>query len=340
MLRSPTYLDYNDCIKLSILLPNFTCTVGQHHDVLGDSSLDTLLNCADSGISRGNDYGCCNVGNNDGTCSGTSRNSDTDNIEMDHSYHNVDNDGTCLANDVDNISEVKLTSQQWLVLFAKYDLSDLQSELQKVDPDAYDHKYKDYHSDDLYELLGGSRQHFFNYLVSVGLTASVVLNIQEESFRNRFVTVRKKNREVLIQSIQNSMGNSPDSEHSQVSEMIDSFLCSSSGSPASSSCSSPSIDKGCNNDLKATQRNTSEHNCDVEYNQHNDHGRMRNDDYNTCLRATSYYFPGIILHSDSNFFVRLLSIICVNSYCRSLYFDIIFILFFFSCSAHRWIYQW
>jgi TPR repeat protein len=228
-------------------------------DLIGGSLSSGLSTCADSSlrhIDTNIENGTCNI------------------------------DGTCSLNSM----EIKMSSHQWLELFAKYDILNLQSELRQVDQTqkrdgVYDYKYDGYDSNDLYELLRSSSEHFFHYLISLGLTEAAVANIHEDIRRNQYVTVRKNKRRI-DRSV--SGERDLDTEHILISEMLDRFLMTPSGSPSSSSC--PSVFKISNNILKSSHTNSSMY-LHSEHPKLGNYKNMRDADYNPCLVATNYYFP-------------------------------------------------
>lgn len=231
-------------------------------DLMGDSLLSGLSTCAYSSlrnIDTNLENGTCSISAIDGTCS------------------------------LDSIG-IKMSSHQWLELFAKYDILNLQSELRQVDQSkksdgVYDCSYDDYDRNDLYELLRSSSEHFFRYLISLGLTEAAVSNIHEDIRRNQNVTVRKNRRRIdsLVRGERDL-----DTDSFPISEMLDKFLMTLSGSRSSSAC--PSVYEISNDILKLSHKDSSMY-LHSKYQKLENYKNMRDDDYNTCLVATNYYFP-------------------------------------------------
>jgi hypothetical protein len=244
-------------------------------DVIGCSSLNSVFTCTDT--LRTPEDACAK----DSTC----RNIDINSIKGEDTCSNIHN-GICLLNNM----EIRITSHQWLELFAKYDILDLQSELSRVDlTQKIDgvYEYNDYNSKDLYKLLSSSSDHFFKYLISIGLTEAVVMNVNGDVIRDQYATIRKNRRG--IENVGEKLD--LDTEHYLISETLERFLITLSGSP------STSVNKNGNNNLESIPRNFSMYLHNEEYQNHNDYERMIDADYNTCLVAANYYYPGnLILH--------------------------------------------
>lgn len=264
--------------------------------VIGYSSLNRLFTCTDT--PRVPEDACTN----DSTC----RNIDIKSNKGDNTCSNISN-GTCSLNNM----EIKMNSHQWLELFAKYDLLNLQSELSKVDfTQKVDgvYEYNNYNSNDLYKLLSSSSDQFFKYLISVGLTEVVVMNINEDVIRNQYVTVRKKRKRIESRDEEIDL----DVEHHLISEMLKRFFITLSGSPSNS------VNKNGNNNLESIPRNFSKYIDNEEYQDDNDYERMRDADYNTCLVAAHYYYPGnLILHLLFKICCEFSMKILISSLCSS-----------------------